>query len=363
MQIGIMGLPGAGKTTVFNALARAKVQVASYSAPGSEPHKAVVKVPDPRLEALAALFQPEKITPAEVQYLDVAGLTRGIGKEGGGATLAHLRNADALLHVVRAFNSIAAGPPDPVGDVEAVELELALADLEVLGRRLERLERESRLARGTEVERQLRERELALLGELQRALEGGRPLRDLAIAEEDLKLLRGYALLTLKPMLVLLNLPDEGGDAEALEARVRARLPWQNTMVASLRGRIEMELADLSLEDAAEFMADMGITELGLVRVIQLSYRLMDLISFFTVGEDEVRAWTIRRGTTAVEAAGVIHSDIQRGFIRAEIVPAAELLRLGSLAEARRQGVLRQEGKTYVMADGDVAHFLFNVGR
>ena len=359
MHIGIMGLPGAGKTTLFNVLAGAHAQVGGYGA-AAEPNRAVVKVPDERLDRLSALFAPKKTTPAEVQYVDVAGLVQGsAAKASSAAFLGHLRQADVLVHVVRAF----AGPlgePTPLADLETGELELALADLTVIEKRQERLERDTRSAPHGSPERAAAEREQALLADFATALQAGRPLRDLEVDPADEKLIRGFGFLTLKPMLVVMNTaePDEGLAAEA-----RARLPWRRTEVVSLPGQLEMELAELDPAEAQEFMAALGVSEPGAPRVIQISYRLAGLLSFFTAGPDEVRAWTIPLGSTAVDAAAAIHSDLARGFIRAEVVRWDDLLAAGSMAEARKRGQLRSEGRAYVVQDGDVIEILFNVGR
>jgi len=361
VQIGIMGLAGAGKTTVFNALAGARALVGGYSAPGAEPNLAVVKVPDPRLDRLAPLFEPKKFTPAEVQYVDVAGIVRGSGQESAGALLAHLRNTDVLLEVVRAFRAASQGSdPTPLDDIGAIGLELQLADLDVAEKRLERLRKEAQLNKGTPAERQAREIELDLFTRVHQALADERPLREVELAPSEEKLLRGYGFLTAKPLLVLLNVGEPGPAADALVEEVRA-VAGAGSEVVALAGKLEMELAELAPEDAAEFMEALGIVESGLARVIQVSYRLARLLSFFTVGADECRAWTIRAGSTAVEAAGAIHSDLARGFIRAEVIGWDQLLEAATFVEARRRGQLRSEGKTYVVQDGDVINVLFNV--
>ncbi|MCL4535451.1 MAG: redox-regulated ATPase YchF [Bacteroidetes bacterium] len=359
-----MGLPGAGKTVVFNALSLAKVPVATYSAPSTVPNQAVVKVPDARLAALAELFHPRKVTPAEVRYVDVAGLTQGAGRDGqAGQHLAYLRNSDALLIVVRAFASDVVahplGPLDPQRDLEVISTELLLADLGVVEKRLERLEKEVRLRKGTDAEQKVRAREYALLQAMQRALIDGKPARSVALDPDDETLLRGYCLLTQKPWLVLLNAGDGGAGRDLVE-RVRARWEDERAQVAAISGRLEMELAELPPQEADEFRAELELTEPALEGVIQASYRLLDLISYFTVGEDEVRAWTLKRGANAVEAASVIHTSIARAFIRAEVIGHDELLACGSLAEARKRGLLRSEGRNYVFRDGDVAQFLHN---
>jgi ribosome-binding ATPase len=368
LEIGIMGLASAGKTTVFNALARQQAAIGTYGA-AAEPNRAVVHVPDDRLARLRDMFSPRKYTPAEVRYLDVAGLVQGMSENGSGTAaqlIGNLRNADALLQVTRAFanDTVAhpAGSIDPVRDVETVGIELALADLGVIEKRLERLEKDLRSAKLPPNSPLPREREL-LVG-FREGLEHGRPIRDHELSDSDQKLLRGYGFLTAKPMLIVLNVGDEdvkSPDVAAQVAAVQAAQPFANTDVTALAGRLEMELSELSPDEAAEFMSDLGIDELGLNRVIQLSYRLLDLVSFFTAGPDEVRAWTIQRDCVAPEAARAIHSDISRGFIRAEVVHYNDLVAAGGLVEARKRGVLRSEGKSYSVADGDVIEFLFNV--
>lgn len=361
MQIGICGAPGSGKTTVFNVLARARAEVGGYRAPGSGPNLAVVKVPDERIERLAEIYKPKKVVPAEVTYLDVGGIVRGAGREGANAFLAQLRNADMLLQVVRAFGGGAQGAPNPLQELEEVQIELLLADLDVAERRIERLKKEAQLGKGTPNEHQQRLLELALFERIQAGLANEQPVRDLELSNADRRLLKSYALLTAKPLLVLLNVEEPGPDAEALAAQAAAACQHQATGAAALAGKLEMELAELAPEEAAEFMAELGIAESGLSRVIQHSYQLSNLITFLTVGPDECRAWSIPAGSTAVEAAGAIHTDLARGFIRAEVVPYEDLIACGSQAEARKRGLLRTEGKSYTVADGDVIEVLFNV--
>ena len=361
MQIGILGAPGAGKTTVFNVLAQARAEVGGYRAPTAEPNIAVVKVPDERLDRLTEMFHPKKTVPAEVTYVDVGGIVRGAGREGANAFLARLRNADMLLQVVRAFDDPVLGPPTPIDDLETVQLELLLADLGVVERRLERLRKEVQLGKGTPNERQAQALELQLFERLLPALEVERPIRDLDLPEADLRLLKSYALLTAKPLLVVVNVAEPGPEAEALAERAAAACQHAQTGAVGLAGKLEMELSELEPDEAAEFMAELGIVERGLTRVIQRSYQLSNLISFFTVGPDECRAWPIRRHSTAVDAAGAIHSDLARGFIRAEVVSYDDLVACGSQAEARKRGLMRSEGKTYRVVDGDVIEILFNV--
>jgi len=357
MEIGITGLSGAGKSTVFNALARAHAQVGTFTAAQSEPNRAVVKVPDNRVGVLAEIFKPKSVKPAEVQFVDVAGLAKGAGLESAAAILGHLRTVDALLLVVGAFQD---GGASALADLASLETEFVLSDLEIVDKRLDRLEREVRMARGDDAERQTKARELEVLARLKAGLEAEQPIRTLELSPEEEKLLRGYALLTAKPALAVLNTGDEGADSGLLEGLV-ARTSSRRVEWIAIAGRIEMELAELDPTEADEFMEAMGVQELAAGRVIQASYRLLDLISFLTAGADEVRAWTIRRGSTAVDAAAAIHSDLARGFIRAEVVPYDDLVAARSFPEARKRGKLRSEGKSYVVRDGDVINVLFNV--
>ncbi len=362
MQVTIVGLPGSGKTTVFNALTGGTAETGTFSGGRAAPNVGVVKVPDVRLDALSALFSPRKTTPADVTYVDVA-LPAGAAREGTVQpdVLALIRNADALLHVARAFEEGGAAP-DPWRDVEEMDLEFTVADLTVVEKRLERLQTQGR--HGTPAEREAARLEEEVLARLRPHLEEGHALRDAQLSDDEERLLRGYRFLTQKPVLVVLNI-DEGQlpTAERLEAEGRQRYPQAASAVAALAGKIEAEMAQLPSEDAAPFMEDLGIAEPSRGRVVRLTYELLGLLPFFTAGDDEVRAWTIRRGDTAVDAAGTIHSDLARGFIRAEVVTVDDLLALGSFAEARKRGVLRSEGKAYEMRDGDVIQVLFNVAR
>ena len=361
MQIGILGAPGAGKTTVFNVLAQARAEVGGYRSPGAEPNRAVVKVPDPRLDRLAEMYQPKKVVPAEITYLDVGGIVRGAGREGANAFLAQLRTADMLLQAVRAYDDPAQGPPDPLDELATVQLELLLADLGVVERRLERLRKEVQLGKGTPNERQLQALELDLFERLNTALAAEHPIRDLELSDSDRRLIKSYALLTAKPLLIVVNVAEPGPEAEQLAEQAAAAHRHVSTGAVALAGKLEMELAELEPTEATEFMAELGIEESGLTRVIQQSYQLSNLISFFTVGPDECRAWPIPADSTAVDAAGAIHSDLARGFIRAEVVTYDDLIACCSQPEARKRGLLRSEGKGYRVADGDVIEILFNV--
>ena len=366
MQIAIVGLAGAGKTTVFNTLTRGDVQTGGFG--GMELHVGVVKVPDPRLARLAEIFHPKKIVHADVTYIDLpappASSEGHVGTEELPAEhLARLRDADALLHVVRAWDDPhhphPAGSVDPWRDLDQLDLELTLADLAVVDRRLERLHGSGR--HGTPAEREANEREGVILGRVRGGLADGRPIRDAGLTPDEAKSLRGFRFLTEKPVLVLLNV-GEGDLARTgeLVADVAGRYDHRHALVDALSARIEMELGQLDPEEAAVFAAELGITASSLDRVIALSYRLLGLVSFLTAGPDEVRAWPVPDGSTAVDAAGAIHTDLARGFIRAETVPYEDLVALGSTAEARKHGKLRSEGRSYRVKDGDVLEVLFS---
>src|SRR5689334_9565789 len=366
MQIAIVGLAGSGKTTVFNTLTRGHAETGGFG--GMELHVGVVKVPDERLDRLAEIFRPKKIVQADVTYVDLPApppSSEGrVGTEDLPAEhLARLRDSDALLHVVRAFedasNPHPDGSVDPARDLDRLDTEFLLADLALVDRRLERLKTSGR--HGTPAEREANERQGVVLARLKSGLEAGTPIRDLGLTPDEAKDVRGFRFLTEKPVLVLLNV-GEGDIAagEALVARIAAAYAHEHALVAALSARIEMELGELEPDEAAAFMSELGIAESGLDRVIALSYRLLGLISFLTAGPDEVRAWPIPDGSTAVEAAGAIHTDLARGFIRAETVSYEDLLSLGSMAEARKAGRLRSEGKTYRVKDGDVLEILFS---
>lgn len=354
MRIGLLGLPKSGKTTLFNLLTASAVATDKFRT-GDEAHIGVARVPDRRLERLRDLYEPKKYTPATVEFIDIPGLKQGEGRES--LDLNRLRDVDALMQVVRDFEDaeMHTTPADPAGDLAAIELELILADHELVERRLLRLAQNSK--RGLKPEEQ-RERQL-LAEEILPQLESERPVRDLELSSDEERMLRGFQLLTAKPMLLVLNV-DEATLAE--RSGVLEGLPpdWEGRAML-VSAPIEAEIARLEAAEQKEFLTELGLDEPSLDRVIRASYDLLGRIAFFTVGEDEVRAWTIRDGTSAREAGGAIHSDIERGFIRAEVVGSDDLLRLGSLSACRDQGLLRLEGKDYVVQDGDVAHFRFNV--
>ena len=366
MQIAIVGLAGCGKTTVFNTLTRGHAETGGFG--GMQLNVGVVKVPDPRLERLAAIFSPKKIVQADVTYADLP--APPASSEGHVGTeelppehLARLRDSDALLHVVRAFEDPShphpEGSVDPRRDLERLDLEFILADLAIAERRLERLAATGR--HGTTAEREANEREGKILARLKQALAAGTPIRDVALETDDEKVIRGFRFLSQKPVLVLLNigesdLPRASHVVEGLAGAYR----HNGALVDALSARIEMELGELEPDDAEAFMAELGLRESGLARVIGLSYKLLGLISFLTAGPDEVRAWPVPDGSTAVDAAAAIHTDLARGFIRAEVVAFEDLIELGSIAEARKHGRLRSESKTYAVRDGDVIEILFS---
>src|ERR1035437_9951737 len=366
MQIAIVGLAAAGKTTVFNTLTRGHAETGGFG--GMQLNVGVVKVPDGRLDRLALIFKPRKIIHADVTYADLpappASSEGRVGTEN--RPLEHparLRDADALLHVVRAFDDPSVPHPegsvDPWRDLERLDLEFILADLTVTERRLERLRATGR--QGTPAEREANEREEAILARLHAGLVKGAPIRDVELDVDEEKALRGFRFLTQKPVLVVLNVGEADIAREAeIVAGIAGRYEHRGVMVDALSARIEMELGELDADEAAAFMAELGIHGSSLDRVMALSYRLLGLVSFLTAGPDEVRAWPIPAGSTAVDAAGAIHTDLARGFIRAETVAYEDLVQLGSTAEARRHGKLRSEGKTYLVHDGDVVEILFS---
>jgi ribosome-binding ATPase len=354
MKLGIIGFPQSGKTTIFNSLTRGNTPTTA-SAGRIEVHTAVVDVPDPRVDQLSAMFKPKKTIYAKVTYADIAGLDSGSAKSGiSGQLLNQLTQMDGLIHVVRCFGDPnvphSAGSVDPLRDAASMEGELLLNDLIAVERKLERLV-EERKKGGTD--KVLNERQTVLFTRLHEILSAEKPLRGTEISTEEEKLLSGFGLLTRKPLLVLLNLGE--GQAAPDVAKVTT------CPSVALQGKLEMEIAQLPPDDAAVFMQEYGIKELSLNRMISISYDLLDQQSFFTVGEDEVRAWTTKRKATALEAAGEIHTDIQKGFVRAEVVACQDLLELGGMAEAKAKAKLRLEGKEYIVKDGDIMHVRFNI--
>lgn len=362
MKLGIIGLPSSGKTTIFNALTLGNAPTGQSMGGRFDVLTAVVDVHDPRVDVLSRMFNPKKTTYARITYSDVAGLQKSDDDTSGLSPqlLNHLSGLEGFVHVVRAFESASVPHPDgsvdAARDLAALDTEFLLNDLGTVERRIERIQ--EGLKKGASKDKAAAQAELALFEQLNATLTDGRPLRTLDLTDDQLKGLRGYGLLTLKPKIVLINLGDDQDEPDITNDA-------PGVLLAGIRGRLEMELAQLSAagddDTLTMFMEEYGVSELSLDRVIRLSYDLMGLQSFFTVGEDEVRAWEVKRDATAVEAAGVIHTDLAKGFIRAEVVHYDDLVALGGLAGARTQGKLRQEGKTYLVQDGDVLNIKFNL--
>jgi hypothetical protein len=366
VEIGIVGLPKCGKTTVFNALSKGYADINPSAASATKPNLGVAKVEDSRLKPLVEMFNPQRMVPAEVKYIDFPKAPEGLTKSQGiaGEFLNLLQRTDALLHVVRTFLdpsvSHVEGWVDPYRDLAAMDLELAFADLAILERRVERLEGEIKGAKASERDAKLREH--ATLDRLKGELEHQVPIREQQLSAEEGKLLESFQFLTAKPILIVWNTGEEDlTQSSELEAKLKLQYSRPGMEVVVLCGKLEMDLAEMEDEEAEEFRSDMELQESGLHRAIRTSYELLDLVSFFTVGSDEVRAWTIDRDIPALKAAGKIHTDIERGFIRAEIISYDHLIQCGGLAEGKKKGLLRLEGKTYKVQDGDVINFLFNV--
>ena len=355
LSIGIIGLSMSGRTTVFQA---ATGGVASKS--GEAVHVGIARVPDERIDKLSAMFKPQKTTFAEVKYLDLGASVKNIS----GEALRELSAMDELVSVVRAFKDDSVPHPqltvDAARDIEAMNLELTFSDLAIIERRLGKIEQSLKAAKAIERPKIIAEQEL--LNRVKAELEKDVPLREVELTAEEEKALSGYQFLSAKPLLTVVNIGEEDlPNVEKIEKDYSARFSGKKRRLIAMCGKLEAELATMDAASAAEFRSDYGLTETGLSRTIRASYALLNLISFFTAGTDECRAWSITAGTVAQQAAGKIHSDIERGFIRAEIIAYNDFVRVGTMAEAKRQGVLRLEGKTYIVKDGDIAQFLFNV--
>lgn len=363
MKIGIVGLPNVGKSTMFNAITNAGAECANYPFCTIEPNVGVVAVPDERLEELTKMYQPQKTTPAIIEFVDIAGLVKGASKgEGlGNKFLSHIREVDSIVEVVRCFEDPNVvhvdGNVNPLRDIETINLELIFADIEAVDKRLDRARKQLKADKKYQAE-------IDLFEKIKKTLEEGKSARTLDFNQEEKDMLKDAYLLTLKPILYIANVAEEqlqNSEKDPYVEKVREYAKTENAMVIPLCVKIEEELASLEKQDKQEMLEALGLEESGLDKVIKASYDLLGLMSFLTAGEQEVRAWTIKKGTKAPQAAGKIHSDIERGFIRAEIVSYEDLIRECSMNAVKEKGLLRLEGKEYIMQDGDIVLFRFNV--